>query len=373
MIDRKIRVAIRRRLLTWFASNQRDLPWRKRKTPYRIWVSEIMLQQTQVATVIDYFENFINRFPNVQQLAKADQSEVLKYWEGLGYYRRARQMHQAAQIIVEQHGCRFPTHYPDLLSLPGIGRYTAAAILSIACDQQLPILEGNTIRLFARLTGMKSDPRSSANLKALWQTSESLVPRSDPGDFNQALMELGATVCKPRRPNCNACPIKQYCAARIKGLQTKIPAPTRKLKYESIQEAVVLVRRSAKYLVRQCGEQERWTGLWDFPRYALDAGDQASKLADQLRRRTGLTASVERDPLTIRHAVTRFRITLDCYEATGISGRINRRIDPSLSWKTLAEINELPMSVTGRKIADHLQKKKVVGQDAGPVGRSRTH
>ena len=171
------RTAFRRRLLKWFDANQRDLPWRKNRTPYRIWVSEIMLQQTQVATVIAYYRRFMKQFPTVKKLAAAEQSEVLKLWEGLGYYRRARQLHAAAQQVVDQHGGKFPTDFDSVLALPGIGRYTAGAILSISLDQRLPILEGNTIRLFARLLAMPDDPRTTANQKVLWKFAESILPK----------------------------------------------------------------------------------------------------------------------------------------------------------------------------------------------------
>ena len=193
--------------MKWFDQHQRNLPWRKNKSLYRIWISEIMLQQTQVATVIDYFNRFVKRFPNIKRLAAASEADVLRLWEGLGYYRRARQLHAAAKTIVECHGGQFPTDITDVLALPGIGRYTAAAILSIAQDQRLPILEGNTIRLFARLLAMNSDPRTTENQKRLWEFSESLLPRKQVGDFNQSLMELGSEICTPRNPNCKICPL----------------------------------------------------------------------------------------------------------------------------------------------------------------------
>jgi A/G-specific adenine glycosylase len=359
MHDAKWKSAVRRKLLKWFDENQRDLPWRKKKTPYRIWVSEIMLQQTQVATVIDYFNRFIKKFPTVKKLAAADQADVLKMWEGLGYYRRARQMHAAAQVVVEEHGGRFPTDFESVLALPGIGRYTAGAILSISEDQQLPILEGNTIRLFARLMTMKSDPRTAANQKALWEFSENLIPRKRCGDFNQSLMELGSEICHPKKPKCLLCPIRDLCPTAIKGLQAEIPAPSRKMKYEEINEAVVVVRRGNKFLVRQCGPGERWEGLWDFPRYAISR-DEITKgktplvLAEQLKTQMGLTVELESLSRTIKHAVTRFRITLDCFCATSVSGRMKKSAGET-KWMTAKEIEETPMSVTGRKVAKTLE------------------
>jgi len=332
--DARSKAAFRRRLLKWFDTNQRDLPWRKNCTPYRIWVSEIMLQQTQVATVIDYYLRFMKRFPNVKKLAAADQSEVLKLWEGLGYYRRARQLHA-----------------------------TAGAILSISLDQRLPILEGNTIRLFARLMAMKDDPKTSANQKELWQFSESLLPKKRCGDFNQALMELGSEICTPKKPRCSDCPVSNDCPTFVRGLQDQIPAASKKMKFEDLHEAVVVVRKGktakTKYLVRQCGPDERWTGLWDFPRYQIAQTSKAktsdSDLASQLKSQTGLTATVHPTNKRIKHAVTKYRITLDCFVADSPSGRL-KKSQTATQWVTRNELDELPMSATGRKIVDSLDR-----------------
>lgn len=353
------RTAFRRRLLKWFDANQRDLPWRKNRTPYRIWVSEIMLQQTQVATVIDYYLRFMTRFPTVRKLAAADQSEVLKLWEGLGYYRRARQLHAAAGEVVEKHGGKFPTDFENVLALPGIGRYTAGAILSISLDQKLPILEGNTIRLFARLLAMKDDPRSSANQKILWEFAESILPRKRCGDFNQALMELGAKVCTPTKPDCDLCPVSNDCPTFVQGLQDQIPAASKKIKFEDLHEAVVVVRKGqgtgTRYLVRQCGPDERWSGLWDFPRYKVADNNVEVDLSKQLKDQTGLAANLVATTKRIKHAVTKYRITLDCFVADSPKGRLKKN-QTATQWLTANELSDLPMSTTGRKIAKALGK-----------------
>ena len=221
------RQRFRRRLLAWYRRHARDLPWRRHGEPYPIWVSEIMLQQTQVATVRGYFERFMAAFPTIHSLARADEHDVLRLWEGLGYYRRARQMHQAARTIVAEHGGRFPRDAEAVRRLPGIGRYTAGAILSIAFDAREPILEANTIRLLARLLAYSGDPRSAAGSKRLWQMAEALLPRRNAGRFNQALMELGSEVCLPKSPKCDACPVAALCPTRAAGLQDRIPAPNK--------------------------------------------------------------------------------------------------------------------------------------------------
>lgn len=351
------RAKFRRALLKWFDSNQRDLPWRKKKTPYRIWISEIMLQQTQVATVIDYYKRFMKRFPTVKKLAAAEQSEVLKLWEGLGYYRRARQLHAAAKLVDENHKGKFPETFDEVLALPGIGRYTAGAILSISLDQSLPILEGNTIRLFARLMPMLVDPKTSASQKLLWGFSESLVPKKRAGDFNQALMELGSEICTPKSPECSECPVIKFCPTFHDGLQEKIPAPSVKMKYVSIYEAVVLVGKNvgtarAKYLIRLCGAGERWTGLWDFPRFEL--GDRAPEtwLPGQVKELTGLNVMVGPASERMKHSVTRFRITLDVFRSEEVSGRLLSKSNETFRWASVEELSDLPMSSTGRKIAD---------------------
>ena len=395
MPDAKWKSTLRRKLLKWFDENQRDLPWRKNKTPYRIWVSEIMLQQTQVATVVDYYKRFIKRFPTVKKLAAAKEAEVLKLWEGLGYYRRARQLHAAAKLVVDQHGGKFPTDFDSVLALPGIGRYTAGAIVSISLDQQQPILEGNTIRLFARLMEMKSDPRTTSNQKALWEFSESILPRKRCGDFNQSLMELGSEICHPKRPQCLICPIRDLCPTAIKGLQESIPVATKKIKYQELNEAVVVVKRGNKFLVRQCGADERWAGLWDFPRFEIgrsapgglptdksknisksnaktrlkrvdwtDNSDGSNKpdglnlaIAKTLKHQTGLAVSLVKTPKQLKHAVTKYRITLDCYVADKATGRLKR--NSNLKWMTIEQVQAAPMSGTGRKIASWINEKLV--------------
>jgi len=358
MYDAKWKSNFRRKLLNWFDSHQRDLPWRQHKTPYRIWISEIMLQQTQVATVVDYFNRFIKRFPDVATLAQANQSEVLKLWEGLGYYRRARQMHAAAQLIVESHNGKFPTDFKSVLALPGIGRYTAGAILSISLDQKLPILEGNTIRLFARLMTMQSDPRTTDNQKVLWEFSQSLLPRKRCGDFNQALMELGSQICNPKRPKCLVCPINNLCMTAVKGLQEQIPVASKKVKYEELLEAAIVVNKQGRILVRQRGPGERWESLWDFPRYTLnqvgEVKSHAQHLELQLREETGLGTDLSGPLFQMKHAVTRYRITLQCWKGDGVTGRLKKTKTPT-RWATLREIEEMPMSVTGRKIARKLK------------------
>jgi A/G-specific adenine glycosylase len=341
---------LRRRLLAWYADAERDLPWRKSQDPYRVWVSEIMLQQTQVATVREYFSRFIDALPDVHALAAADERQVLRLWEGLGYYRRARQLHAAAKKIAKMYDGCFPQDVNALQELPGIGRYTAGAIASIAFDKRTPILEANTIRLLSRLIAYRDDPLKAAGQRVLWQTAANILPQKNVARFNQALMELGSLVCTPANPKCDACPLSNVCTAFASGLQHKIPRPKAKQEFTELREAAVVIRRNGKVLMRECGEGERWAGLWDFPRFGLEAeGPLFAKqeIVDKVLRQTGVTCSPGPLVRTINHGVTRFRITLDCYSAKYISGRALRA-----RWIAKSELAELPMSTTGRKLAE---------------------
>jgi len=334
--------------LAWYAETARDLPWRKSRDPYRVWVSEIMLQQTQVATVRDYFERFVAALPDVNALASAEEQQVLRLWEGLGYYRRARQLHAAAKQIVAKHDGRFPRDVESLRGLPGIGRYTAGAIASIAFDRRAPILEANTIRLLSRLIAYRDDPLKAAGQRVLWQAASDVLPQTNVARFNQALMELGSLVCTPTDPRCDACPLGSVCGALAAGLQHKIPRPKAKQKYTDLREAAVVIRRNGRLLMRECGHGERWAGLWDFPRFALEAEGKifaSDEIVAKVRGQTGVTC--EPGPLlkTIKHGVTRYRITLDCYRAEFVAGRAR-----NARWIATEDLTDIPLSTTGRKI-----------------------
>ena len=353
--DAAWRQKFRRKIVSWYRKNGRDMPWRRTSNPYRIWVSEVMLQQTQVETVKPYYHQFLTQFPTVRRLADATEQEVLRQWEGLGYYRRARQLHAAAKVIVDEHQGRFPTSFDDVLALPGVGRYTAGAILSFATNRPFPIVEANTIRLYSRLLAFREDPTRSSGQKLLWAFAEALLPKKNPGELNQALIELGGCICKPRSPACFECPVASLCAARLKGRVDQIPVAKKKLKFEDVTEAAVVIRSRGAVLIRKCQPGERWAGLWDFPRFAIDetANDRATILTERVRSQTGNTIAVTEQFKTIKHGVTRFRIRLLCYHAK-LEGR-RSRIKSEQKWVKLKELGEYPLSVTGRKISDWLQ------------------
>ncbi|MBX9788834.1 MAG: A/G-specific adenine glycosylase [Pirellulales bacterium] len=350
-----------RRLLDWFDRHARPLPWRATRDPYPIWVSEVMLQQTQVATVVAYYRRFIEALPTIAALAAADEQQVLKLWEGLGYYRRARQLHAAARHICERHGGEFPSEREAVHALPGVGRYTAGAVLSIAFDAREPILEANSMRVLSRLLAYRDDPRGAAGQRHLWQAAEDLLPRRRIGTFNQALMELGSEICTTREPKCHACPLAQFCPTRLRGLQSAIPAPSRKPAIQAVhQAALVLQRPDGRILLVRRGPGERWAGMWDFPRFELDDVTR-SPVAYLQQQATALgrgPVTLGERILTLRHVVTRFRITLDCYAAhipmptkAAAPDTLKSPRRPRTKWFRPAEMEPLPMNVTGRKIA----------------------
>ena len=357
---------LRRQLLNWFRRNARDLPWRDAPTPYQTWVSEIMLQQTQVATVVEYYQRFLKRFPDVQTLATATEHEVLRYWEGLGYYRRARQLHLAAKTIMTNHDGCFPTTFSEVLALPGIGRYTAGAILSISLGLRFPIVEANTIRLFARLLHVSTEVTATQTQKQFWEFATWILPHKHLSDFNQALMEVGSLICTPKSPACGKCPLRSLCPTLVSQAFDKIPKPKPKIKFEQIQEVAVVVqhRDGHRVLLRQCQADQRWAGLWDFPRFECDIKcshaltiSERQKIAEETRD----LACVQIDdliPLTsIKYGVTKYRITLNCYSAKPKRDKTAK--NPTLHWVSLDELDDYPLSTTGRKICQVLKSENV--------------
>ncbi len=346
---------LRRRLLAWYADHKRDLPWRLSRDPYRVWLSEIMLQQTQVATVRSYFERFVAAFPDVVSLATAGETDVLRLWEGLGYYRRARQLHAAAKKVVAEYSGMFPDDVARLQELPGIGRYTAGAIVSIAFGRRAPILEANTIRLLSRLIAYRGNPHSATGQRPLWQVAEEILPQKQVAEFNQALMELGSLVCTPSEPACLTCTLSSVCKAFASGLQSQIPAAKPRPTYTDLREAAVIVRKNGSVLVRQCAADERWAGLWDFPRFAVEANGPLfarKEIIAKVESQTGIECAPNGLLKTMKHGVTRFRITLDCYQASYVGGRVRAGKEAAVRWLPVDELAALPLSTTGRKIAN---------------------
>ncbi|MCX6380933.1 MAG: A/G-specific adenine glycosylase [Armatimonadetes bacterium] len=298
-------------LLAWFQRHKRDLPWRG-ATPYGVWVSEIMLQQTQVVTVIPFYLRFMERFPTVTALAEASIEEVLTYWAGLGYYARARNLHRAAQRVAEEFGGVVPSDPVDIESLPGIGRYTAGAILSIAYSVPRPIVDANVIRVLSRVFGITGDPKSSVNQDTLWGLAEQLVPKVNPGDFNQGLMELGALVCEPVEPRCDTCPLLTFCVAGHSPDPTALPEiPPRKTAVSVTHVSVLIRNEKGELLLTQRPLHGLWGGLWEFPRVILRVGETPQEAGLRAGREVaGYEISLSKQIAKIKHSVTHHRITL---------------------------------------------------------------
>ena len=249
---------LQQNLLRWFEKNARDLPWRRTKDPYAIWVSEIMLQQTQVDTVIPYYKRFLKTFPTVRRLAKADLAEVLSIWEGLGYYSRARNLHQASREIVSRFKGRIPETLDDLLSLPGIGRYTAGAILSIAFNKEVPILDGNVKRVLSRVFAISGNPSKGNTQALLWQLSESLIPKGHAGSFNQALMDLGAMICTPKDPQCSDCPLRRVCKGKESGDPERFPSRVIKRAIPSVDAVSAVIQKAERFYFVRGRPKDSW-------------------------------------------------------------------------------------------------------------------
>jgi A/G-specific adenine glycosylase len=376
-------------VLNWYEANGRQLPWRSSRDPYRIWISEIMLQQTTVAAVVPYFERFLKRFPRLSDLASAPEEDVLRLWEGLGYYSRARNLHRAAIQIVQEHQGIFPNQLDELRALPGIGRYTAGAIASFAFDQPAAIVEANTERLYARLCGIEGDIRKSASQKQLWDFAESIVPQEQPGTFNQALMDVGASICRPTDPLCDSCPVSRYCASFRLGKQHQIPVRGQRPVITKVSELAVVLQRKKEFLLRRRTEPERWAGLWDFVRFEINdamantltgrtrmnrsaphrpAGDlRQQKLFDvmvpalpeeltsRVRELTGYNINSLIDLTEFQYSITRYRVRLVC----GLSAAAGRKMSATedYQWFRLQDLEALPLSRTGRMIAEWLKSR----------------
>jgi len=336
---------VRRALLSWYRKARRDLPWRRSRDPYQIWVSETMLQQTRVETVIPYYERFLARFPDLHSLATADTDDVLGEWAGLGYYGRARNLQTAARQVVEEWGGEMPDDVEGLRSLKGVGRYTAGAVASIAFDRPAPVVDGNVARVLTRLLEIREDVRSAPVMRRLWEEAEALARGRSPGDLNQALMELGATVCTPRSPLCQACPIATHCRARESGDPEAIPVKRPRAKPKRLEAAAAFLERRGKALAVRRPPRGLLGGLWELPGGELrDQENPEEGLARSIRERVGLTLSGTEELGTVRHVFSHRVLHLHVYRARGVSGRVRLAGFDAHRWLPRDRLAELPQS-----------------------------
>jgi A/G-specific adenine glycosylase len=346
-------------LIQWFEANARDLPWRRTRDPYPIWISEIMLQQTQVATVINYWERWMKSLPNIQAVAEAEEQQLLKLWEGLGYYTRVRNIQKAARQIIEEHNGRFPRRHEDLLSLPGIGRYTAGAISSIAFDEPHPIVDGNVTRVLARLFGVKENAKERSGATKFWEAATALVQKASElkglgihrpcSSLNQALMELGATVCLPRGTRCHKCPLTQSCYAFANNAVEKFPFIAPRPELQSRTFLALVLMSKGQVLVRQRDRNLVNGGFWEFANWE---DETPKRFGVRLSRLFGRRIDLAEPFHQLRHSITRYRITVQAFSLE-IPSR-DRRLGAKEfggRWVGLAELETLPFTSAHRKIA----------------------
>lgn len=351
---------IRTKLLNWFDKHQRDLPWRRTadgspdgpRDAYHVWVSEVMLQQTTVAAVVPYFERFIAALPDVAALAAADEQQVLKLWEGLGYYRRARHLYAAAKALVRSHKGELPDDPAVWEALPGVGQYILGAVLSQAFDRRLPIVEANSLRVLSRLFGYRGDPREGEGKVWVWSAAEAILPQKRAGDFNQSLMELGAMICTPTAPECGKCPLAANCETKRLGLQEQIPPKKKPPAITAVNEVGVVIRADEKVLLcRRPADAGRWQNMWEVPHAPRaaeeDVSDAAVRVAKEL---TGFDVEPGAEVRTIKHGVTRYAITLVCIEAALAGGEFVAGAYAEAKWVTPGELAAFPVSSPQRKL-----------------------
>jgi A/G-specific adenine glycosylase len=340
------------RLIAWFEANKEDLPWRRSRSPYHVWLAEIMLQQTQVATVVPYYERFLSQFPTIETLAEAPLGEVLKAWEGLGYYSRARNLHRTAQIVTQVYSGEFPSHLDDLLKLPGIGRYTAGAIASLAFGLDVAVLDGNVIRVLTRLFNLADDITLASTRQRLWHLAESLLPTSRAGPWNEGLMELGRRVCTPRSPACSACPLAELCEARRLGMAEERPVKPARVKTPHYDVTAAVIRREdGCMLIAQRPLGGMLGGLWEFPGGKRETGESLAEcLTREIREELGVEVAVGPQITTVQHAYTHFRITLYAFACTLLRGEPQALGCADWAWVTLDELDRYAFPVTDQKI-----------------------
>lgn len=352
--DEAIARGAARRLLPWFRRHRRDLPWRRTRDPYAIWISEAMLQQTQVVTVIPYYERFVARFPTVGALATAPLDDVLRMWAGLGYYARARNLHSAAKAIVRDFGGELPESVAGLRTLPGVGAYTAGAVASIAFGKRAAVVDGNVARVIARLFAIREDLRNSATRRRIWELAEAMLPARSCGDFNQALMEVGAMVCAPTGPACVVCPLRDCCRANLLGATDTIPRAATRAAVRAEVHVVLAIECAQTWLFLRRPEDGLWGGLWEMPSARAAAGEE-NVVARRMMRRFGAAADSMPAKAFVRfeQQLTHRRIT---FVGFACRSKSKRKFENGL-WRSLNEVDDLGFSRAMRRVMQELRAK----------------
>jgi A/G-specific adenine glycosylase len=361
---------LRRRLLAWYESNRRRLPWRETRDPYRIWVSEVMLQQTQVKTALPYYRRFIREFPTLRKLAVADLGDVLKRWEGLGYYARARNLHRAAGRLAADEG-RVPGRWEEFRALPGVGDYIAAAVLSIAFDRPHAVVDGNVKRVLARLLTMAAPANQAASHRRFQAEADRLLDRRRPGDFNQALMELGALVCTPASPDCTVCPLIRCCAAHRSGTVARYPRRVASRPVPEEQIAVGVVFKNGRVLITRRPAQGLLGGLWEFPGGKLRTGETpAAACLREIKEEVNLDVTIAEPLAQVRHAYSHLRIHLHVFRCRFAAGRVRLNGPIDHRWVRIADIDRFAFPRANLKFIPLLKHRAAAGK--APRGGKRS-
>lgn len=364
-MDSRFKRRFRTRLINWFEREKRDFPWRRTSDPYRIWVSETMLQQTQAATVVGYYSRFIRRFPTVKKLASASMDEVLKFWEGLGYYSRARNLQKAAQEIVRIHGGKIPDTFAEVSRLPGIGRYTTGAVLSIAFGRRFPVLDGNIIRVFSRVFRITENTDEKETRERMWALAEWLLPDRSIREFNEGLMELGAAVCTPRNPDCGICPLSMLCEAKAHTVQHELPVKTPRKPVPHYHVTAGVIWKGGKILITRRPPKGLLGGLWEFPGGKQEKGESLEDcLIREIKEELDISIRVRERLISVKHAYTHFRITLHAFRCQYLKGQIRLNGVDDCKWIKPQDLDRFAFPGADRKVIE-----RILTPPCGPPSR----
>ena len=361
---------VRANLLRWFEANHRRLPWREHYRPYEVWISEIMLQQTQVKTMLPYYDRWMARFPHVAVLARSSEEELLKYWEGLGYYARVRNIHKTAKVLVQEFDSVFPMNYDSLRGMPGIGRYTAGAIMSIAFNADYPVVDGNVARVLARLFDLRTPLRARETQKHLWELAGLLLPKGRARNFNQALMDLGALICTPTQPACSPCPLQQQCLGLARGVVSQRPVKTRAKATTALQVAVGVLLRAGRVFIQKRPPEGLMPHLWEFPGGKLHPGESPEvALVREFEEELEVGIRILQKVAMIQHHYTTFRVTLHAFacrlEDAGRQPLLRAAVDGR--WVTLTELDHYAFPAANHKLIQLLRVQQTSLWDQNTV------
>lgn len=355
-LENKFKAILTDKLIDWYQKNKRDLPWRRTSDPYKIWVSEVMLQQTQVQQVLPYYEKFIEKYPDIESVSSASLSDLLKVWEGMGYYSRARNLLNAGQMIVKKHNGKMPTTHDELLKIPGIGPYTAAAVASIAFNEDYPVVDGNVLRVLSRVFKIEEFPKKKDVKTKFVNAAKALLPAGRASDFNQAIMELGALICTPKKPKCSSCPINFFCQAyQTMADPSVLPAKAPSKSKPHYDVAIGIVWKSGRILIDQRPENGLLGGLWEFPGGKQERGETLEQcVIREIREEMAIDVRVQGPFLTVQHAYSHFRITLHSFQCQYVDGVPKPKTSINWRWVSPGQLKRFPFPSANKKILDAL-------------------